>query len=413
MNNLLRLLIAAALTAYAGCAQPTGVSSDPAPVVILVSLDGFRWDYIERYNLPELGKLSAEGVRAERMRPSFPTSTFPNHYTMVTGLRPGHHGIVGNRFIEPQTGLIFNYGAPQPQADAFWGGEPIWVTAERQGVISACMFWPGSEAEIRGMRPRHWFSYQQDLPIADRVNQVLAWLALPEAERPRVITLYFHHADTAGHTFGVDSDPLRETVAQLDHAISDLRAGIEQLKLTDRVHLVIAADHGMTPVDQARVRALDDWLVPEKEANVSFIGPVTGLWPVPPLTVDEMMAKLARLPDDFRVYRREELPERWQLAEQPRISPVVIVAEPGGKLALRSSLGPNRRLEASAHGYDDAAPDMAATFLAWGPRYRRGVVLGEIDNVDLYQLLCATIGLTPAPNDGTPALARAVLRERP
>lgn len=410
MKSLLRLLSCAVLVTLAGCTPPTVVSNDPPPVVILVSLDGFRWDYIERYELPELGKLSAEGVRAERMRPSFPTSTFPNHYTMVTGLRPGNHGIVSNRFLEPETGVVFSYSAPQPQADAFWGGEPIWVTAGRQGMISACMFWPGSEAEIQGKRPDHWFPYQHTLPIPDRVNQVLAWLALPEAERPQVITLYFHHADTAGHTFGVDSEPLRETAAQLDRAIGDLRAGIERLNLTDRVHFVIGADHGMTPVDQARVRAIDDWVVPEKEATVSFIGAVTGLWPVPPLTVDAMLARRPTLPDDFRVYRREDLPERWQLAGQPRIAPVVIVARPGAKLALRSTLGPNRRLEMGTHGYDETTPDMGATFLAWGPRYRRGVTLGEVDNVDLYELLCATVGLTPTPNDGSPALARAVLR---
>lgn len=406
----LLVLLAFALL-LGGCRTPPSASKSPAPIVILISLDGVRWDYPERHDVPALRQFAAEGVRAERLRPSFPTLTFPNHYTLVTGLLPGHHGIIANQFIDPDSQVVFSYGSPRPAVDSFWGGEPIWVTAERQGVTSACLFWSGSESEIRGIRPSHWLPYNHALPIPDRVQQVLSWLTLPEAERPRLITLYFHHTDSAGHAFGIDSEPLREAMAALDAALADLRAGVERLGLTDRVHFVITSDHGMSPVDPDRVHALDDWVVPQRDAQVSFYGAVTGLWPVEPHTTETLLGALKTLPADFRAYRREDLPPRWRLAQQERIPPVFIVAEPGAKLVPRSVLlGPTRGFEAATHGYDETVPDLGALFIASGPQFRRGERIPEVDNVHVYALLCATLGIEPAPNDGDDRLARAVLR---
>ena len=380
------------------------------PVVVLVSLDGFRWDYLWRFSPPNLRRLAAEGVRAERLVPVFPSSTFANHYSIVTGLWPEHHGIVANRFIAPELDLTFEYGKPQPEADACWGGEPIWVTAVKQGARSASVFWPGSDAQIEGTRPTYWLPYDQAMPAGARVDQVLGWLALPPAERPSVITLYFHHTDSAAHTFGVGSDELREAITKVDDAVGQLRAGIERLGLQRDVHLVIVSDHGMTTIDPKRRVALDDFVKPDEEVKVSFCGPVTALWPVPPLTADDVMERFRGREKYFRAYRREELPERWHLRDQERMGEVVLVAELGASVLPRSVLeSPIQPLEVAGHGFDNTENEMGATFIAWGPLYRQRATLSPVENIHVYRLLCATVGLEPAPGDGDDSLARAVL----
>src|SRR5688572_15430716 len=232
------------LVACACAARGIDRGDGPAPV-ILISFDGFRWDYETKAPAPNLRSLAARGVRAESLIPSFPTKTFPNHYTIVTGLYPGHHGIVANNIHDPSTGRTLTLANRKEVGDPmWWGGEPIWVTAQRQGLTSGAVFWPGSEAPIGGMYPRCWKLFDDSYPPDDRVDEILGWLELPPVERPRFITLYFSDVDSAGHSFGPDSIEVQEAVRRVDGYLGRLLKGLDARGLTNAVNVVVVSDHG-------------------------------------------------------------------------------------------------------------------------------------------------------------------------
>ncbi len=163
---------------------------DLKPTVILISLDGFRYDYLDKYSPPTLNQLAKDGVRAKWMIPSFPTKTFPNHYTVATGLYPEHHGIIENNIWD--FGVTFGLGKREEvQNSRWWLGEPIWVTAEKQGLRAGAFFFPGTEAEIAGKRPTFWKQYDGKIPNNDRVDQILTWLDLPRGRTPTDVHALF------------------------------------------------------------------------------------------------------------------------------------------------------------------------------------------------------------------------------
>ncbi len=411
--------IAAALVALAvalvACAAPSPPPRDQ--LVILVSIDGFRWDYLQRFAAPTLRQLAADGVYARRMTPSFPTKTFPNHYTLATGLRPAHHGIVGNWFYDPALGETFGMSKPASNAESRWwaAGEPIWITAERQGVRSYCYYWPGSEVENHGTRPtrfRH-YDWKTAAPTAQRVDDLLAWLAEPPATRPRFCTLYFDLVDTAGHHFGPESPLTGAAVAEADAAIRRLLDGLERLGLRDRTNLVIVSDHGMSPCPVGQVIFLED-LIDVSLIQIDATGPVGGVRPKPgTMTAAELAARLrAKAPPQLHVYLRDETPERFHFRGNPRIPDVVLLADDHWNFESRTVQRPGwaATYNQASHGWDPATPNMGALFLASGPAFKSGVTLDDVDNTEVYDLLCAALGITPAPNDGTGRLVRAALR---
>ncbi len=389
------------------CAAAEGPAN--GQIVILVGLDGFRWDYLEKFKPATLSRLAAGGVRAEKMVPSFPSLTFPNFYTIATGLRPEHHGIIGNNMFDPRTGESFSLGSKAVGDGHWWEGEPIWVTAQKQGMRAACMFRPGSEAEICGMRPWQWKPFDHDVSPEARVTTVLQWMALPAAERPRLVTLYFHEADSAGHRFGPDAPETAAAVDQCDKAIAQLVEGIHKLDLDEAVNLVIVSDHGMAEVSPDRTIILSD-LVKPAGVQVDFSGAVAGLRP-PPELVGEVYAALAAKHDHFQVYRREEVPERLHFRDHPRIPPIVLMADEGWTIVKRPLLGDVARAAflRATHGFDPALPSMGATFIGSGPSFKHGATIPPFDNVEIYSLLCKILGLKPAANDGENRLADAVL----
>lgn len=369
-------------------------------IVIMVGVDGFRWDYLEKFRPPNLLRMAANGVTAERMTPAFPSLTFPNFYTLATGLRPENHGIIGNTMFDPEFKAKFALGSPSVQESRWWGGEPVWVTAEKQGVRAACMFWPGSEAEIAGVRPSEWRKYQHDLPPGDRVQTVLDWLAWPPDTRPRLITLYFHEADTAGHRFGPDSQETAEAVAVVDSAIGKLIEGVRKLKLPDRTNFLIVSDHGMTEVSPDRTIVLSQ-LVDGKDVQIDFSGAVAGLRPLRG-TVEELYEKLAAHQTHFKVYRREEVPAHLHFRKHHRIPPLVLVPEEGWLIIPRPPLAgsTDKPIPRATHGFDPELSSMGALFIASGPAFRSGVKLPPFESIHIYNLVCALLGLKPAANDG-------------
>ncbi len=378
------------------------------PIVVLIGLDGFRWDYLAKYHPPTLSKMATDGVRAERMAPSFPSLTFPNFYTLATGLRPEHHGIVNNTMFDPTWKETFTLNGPTATDGKWWGGQPIWVTAEKQDIHAGCMFWPGAEAEIQGVRPSEWRPYSDDYPPMDRVNSVLEWLGRPAPERPRLITIYFHEVDSAGHAFGPDSPETQKAVGVVDDAIAELVKGVDRLGLRDRTNFVVVADHGMTEVSATRIIGLST-LIDLKAVQIDAVGSVAGLRPQNPEDLDTIYQTLLAKQDHFHVYRREEMPEEFHYRASLRIPPIILLADEGWtieKYPLKDEDGYKRK---GAHGFDPRLVSMGATFIAEGPSLRKGVVIPPFDNIQVYNLLCALLKIKPAPNDGDDRLIKQCL----
>jgi len=379
-------------------------------ILVLVSLDGFRWDYLEKFKAqtPHLNQLATDGVHMERLIPVFPSLTFPNHYTIVTGLWPEHHGIINNRMYDPNFKTNFYiFDNPGPTNGIWWGGEPIWVTAIKQGREADCALWPGCGAEIDGTRPTHWQLFSTNITPSQVVDMGLGWLAQTNA-RPSLVTLYFHEVDTESHHHGVESAQVAQAVPEMDKAVGRLIDGLHRLQLDDIANVIIVSDHGMTDLSTNRIIALSDY-VDLDSVQVDTWGAVAGLRPLDG-NVDAIYNQFAGKENHFKVYRRENMPERFHYTDNPRIPPVVLVADEGWYINKRPlTVTTTKNFEHATHGFDNALPSMGATFIAYGPAFRHHVTLPPTPNVDIYNLLCATMGLQPAPNDGDDNLVQHVL----
>jgi predicted AlkP superfamily pyrophosphatase or phosphodiesterase len=380
--------------------------ADLKPTVLLISIDGFRADYLDRGVTPNLLRIAKSGVRAEWMQPSFPTKTFPNHYTIVTGLYPEHHGIVGNEFWDPESSRQFKYNKPTAMESQWWGGEPIWLTAEKQGIKAGTLFWPGAEVQHRGQRATYWMRYQHEMPNAERVRNILRWLDKPSDERPQLLTLYFHVVDTAGHDHGPDSPQLTAALKDVDITIGTLLDGLRQRGIDRQVNLVIVSDHGMAFSRPEQKIFLEDY-VDLGALQVAVWGQVLSAAATDG-NHEALIASLQKLPH-ATVYKKCELPERLHYCKNPRISPVIVIADEGWAITTRKHTAENSH-DYGMHGYDNALPSMRALFIASGPGLKRNKRLPGFPNVDVYELMCHLLGIKPAQNDGTLGSFRTVLR---
>jgi predicted AlkP superfamily pyrophosphatase or phosphodiesterase len=377
--------------------------------VLLVSIDSFRPDYLDRGLTPRLRALARDGVRARWMNPSYPSLTFPNHYTIVTGLRPDHHGIVHNTMHDPVLGDFSLSNARAVAEPRWWGGEPLWVTAEQAGLRTATLFWPGSEAPIGGTWPSDWMKYDDAMPMDRRVDTVLEWLSRPATQRPRLVTLYFGALDHTAHDFGPDAPQTDAALAEVDAAIGRLLDGLAARGLQDRVNIVVVSDHGMAPVPQTQLLDIRGF-VDAGDARYVTTGQVLGFVP----HSGRQAAAEARLlgrHDHYECWRKGELPARWRYGRHPRVPPIVCQMDAGWdavtprQLARRDS-GSTR----GSHGYDPQHPSMRALFIAHGPAFRGGIELAPFDNVDVYPLLARLVGVPAQANDGDIAPLLPALR---
>ncbi len=380
------------------------------PILILISFDGWRWDYIDRANVPNLRALAARGVRSEGLIPSFPSNTFPNHYTIVTGLLPDHHGIVDNTFADPALPARFSMSSETSRDPKWWGGKPLWALVKEKGRRSASMFWPGSEVAIGGVRPDYWRPYDGKVTNASRVQQVLDWLALPAGDRPSFITLYFSEVDTAGHDYGPESQEVLLAAAHLDDALGALMSGIESLGLLSRTSVVVVSDHGMSQLSPDRTIVLDDYLDPATVDVSEWSGAVKM---APTGSAEQVYQALKDKHPALAIYRREELPVDLEYGSNPRVSPIVGLADDGWTVTTRARQARDReqgRRSAGAHGYNPAFPSMHGLFVAAGPRVKQSLVVPRFPNVDVYDFLCTLLGLPPDRNDGNAGTAQAFLK---
>jgi len=375
-------------------------------------MDAFRWDYCDLHpaETVHLRQLRETGAFAKGLIPVFPSNTFPNHYAIVTGLRPAHSGVINNNMFDPTRGLFFHNNQVSAVRDsAWWGGEPIWVTAVKQGLKSACSFWPGSEAEVAGARPTFWKVYDYSIPFEKRLDELMGWLELPPEQRPAVTTFYLEETNSAGHKFGPDSPQVLEAIKLLDGRLGAIVDRVKEAHLT--ANYVIVSDHGMTPVSVDRVVVLDDY-VDSETIQVDFEGPMAGLRPLGDNTVDKILTAFGKLPPEVKAYHAEDLPERFHMKGNPRIPPVWILPKEGWSVVRRSYFNTVKdHFTKGEHGYDPAYTSMRGILIVNGPAFKTGgAAIEPVENIHIYNLLCAALHLAPAPNDGDDRLVKALLR---
>ena len=415
-----RLLLALLLLAIALPACPrTNEIKDLRPTVILVSLDGFRYDYLDKWHPHNIESLARDGVRAKWMIPSFPSKTFPNHYTIVTGLYPQNNGIVENSVFDKSFNATFTMSnREEVQKGRWWLGEPIWVTAEKQGQKTAPYFWPGSEAEIGGMRASYWLPYDGKVANDARVDQVLSWLDLPMNKRPTFLTLYFSDVDTAGHDFSPDGAETRDAVLKVDRDLGRLIDGLKTRGIFAQVNLIVLSDHGMTIEDPKNAIVLDELFDPNLADKVFWTSEIVSIFPKQGKEDAIYESLKAKLPVHARVYRKAEIPPRFHYSNSPRIPPLLVLPDDGWTLITRARFeqakarGGMNRLK-GGHGFDNELPSMRAIFIAHGSAFKKGVVIEPFENIQVYNVMARVLGLKPAPNDGDDRVVNAALANVP
>ncbi len=369
--------------------------SSEKPYLILISLDGFRWDYVKRFNPPNLTAFIENGVQAKSLVPSFPTKTFPNHYTIATGMYPDKHEILGNSFYSYEKKAIYRLGDREKVEDGtYYGGSPIWVTAKRAGMVTASYFFVGSEADIQGIRPDYYYIFDNSVKNEDRVDQVLKWLEMPEKERPQMITMYFSDMDNTGHSYGPNNDEqLKRTLTSLDTVLGNLFLGVKNSNLP--VNIIIVSDHGMKEVP------IDKYLPIEKIQNDELYqtinnGSIVSIHPKQEDQVDYIYKLLKDKEENFKVYKTENTPKFEYTPQNKNWGSIQILPDPDFYFTGIRSI--NFRKESSRkiygeHGFDPALKDLHGIFYANGPAFKKGHTIPSIKNIHVYPLMCEILGL--------------------
>ena len=406
MNRIIKTVFSALVAAVI---LLTGFKSDKRKpyknYVVVVSLDAFRWDYSKLYNTPNLNRIASDGVKADRMISSFPTNTFPNHYSIATGLYPDHHGLINNSFQAPDLGLFYRIGDRKAvENPAFYGGEPMWATAEKQGAKAASFFWVGSETKVGGIQPTYWKKYDAAVTFSERIDTVVKWLGYPQEKRPELVNLYFDEPDATSHDFGPVSNETKLVVERLDSLMGVLRTKLAALPIGDKINLIILSDHGMTPVTSAKYVNLKS-VAPER-----MIASMAGGSPVylvsPAEGKGDSLLTLYNKVKGIKAWKKSELPARWHYGTNSRIPEIVVVADSSWSVGTR----PDASGIKGAHGYDNSNSDMYSIFYATGPAFKKNYRFNELNNVDIYNLVCKILRFTPASNDGDPAHIKRLLK---
>ena len=372
---------------------------------VIILLDGLRWDYLDTYDVPFMNQLARDGVKAV-MQPSFPSKTFPNHYTLATGLTPDHHGIIANIFWDREQGVEFSLSNKVTRADGrYYGGDPVWLTAKHQGVKTATVFWVGSDVAVQGEHPTYWLDYQtQQLDYPGRVDEIIRLLKLPEKDRPHLVMAYFEEPDRSGHDYGPMNRLTRRALEDLDLLLSNLWARIQLLPIADNVNLIITGDHGMTSVDPKRFVDIDDVL--PKRWYVRFCNDYpTLIYASAPEYIDSICNALQGV-DHIRAWKKEDVPAYLGYGTNKNMGDVVVLPDVGWLFADKPS-----KKQRGSHGFDHMAADMQVGFRAIGPDFKVGYEKPDrFRNVCIYPLLCYLLGVTPSPNDGSLEEVSDILR---
>jgi alkaline phosphatase D len=362
----------------------------------MISLDGFRNDYPEMIHLATFDSLAKIGVKARFLKPAFPSITFPNHYTMATGLYPDHHGIVANNFYDST--LDRHYSISDRSAvenPSFYGGEPVWVTAEKQGIRTASFFWVGSETPIKGKYPTYWKKYDQKIPFSARIDTVMSWLSLPENKRPQLVQLYYHEPDASGHQYGPESKEVKECLVELDRKLAEFIGKLKRLSFFSEINFIVVSDHGMKATSHNKSVHMSDYL------QSSWFSQIKGSSPVWMFKVKaeyrEKASHALKMIPHCRVWKSNEIPHELHYGKNPRTLDYVLLADNGWSVLLNS----DDRVPLGAHGYDPGNKEMHAVFYAAGPSFKKGYTAKEFNTIDLYPLITRLMHIRPENVDGS------------
>jgi predicted AlkP superfamily pyrophosphatase or phosphodiesterase len=394
----------------AGCAAPLGqaLPGDEEPFVILVSLDGMHPDFLERANTPTFDRIAREGVTARGLTPVYPSKTFPNHYSIATGMYADRHGLVDNSFWDPALEAMYRLSDRRAVQDGrFYDGEPIWVTAERQGLRTASYFWVGTEAPVQGVQPSDFRYFDGSVPNEARVDTVLYWLSRPQGERPNLALLYFQEPDAVAHDHGPDAPEVDAMVAELDGVVQRLLDGVARLPFGERVNIVLVSDHGMAWVPAGNVIILEELVDLEGVRVIYNTTQVLLYFDGDEARMHQVVATLNERLHNARAFLRSDTPPHWNYRDNPRIGDVVVAADLGWILRWP---GGRPWTGGGMHGWDPTYPEMQGIFMAVGPAFHRGATVPAFENIHVYPLLAHLLGLRPAAEiDGRFDTVRGVL----
>lgn len=377
--------------------------------LLLISFDGFMNEYIDRNDTPNFDRLIANGVKAEYMIPIFPTKTFPNHYTIATGLYAENHGIISNGFYDDSLDARFRFGPiDNPNDERWWGGEPIWITAEKQGLTSATFFWPGSEATINGVESTKWVQYDESIPEKARIDSMLTWMDSSGPVQADFGSLYYSFVDQAGHRHGMNSNEVEQAVLYADSLLGYLYNQIEEHKLSEQLNVIVLSDHGMAELSPDRLIYLEE-IINMDDVDMIDWTPVAMISPHQG-KVEEVYNALKNFGGNYQVYRKNEVPENYHFSDHYRIPEIIVVADVGYMISTRAVYEERGLIEAT-HGYDYRAPEMRTIFFADGPAFKSGEVVKPFQSVHIYELMCKILGLEPAKNDGNFSEVEPLLKE--
>ncbi|UTX46773.1 ectonucleotide pyrophosphatase/phosphodiesterase [Chryseobacterium sp. MA9] len=384
------------------------------PYVIMISTDGFRYDYAQKYNAENLLKLANGGVKAEAMIPSYPSITFPNHWSLITGLYPSHHGLIDNFFYDYKRKEGYAMSNKKNAEDGSWyGGTPLWGLAEKQGMVSASLMWVGSASDAGGMRPSYYYPYHEKFSPSEKVEKVVNWLKLPEDKRPHFISLYFPEVDGSGHHYGPDSKETENAVHLIDQAIGDLVQKVNDLGLKN-VNFIFVSDHGMIKVDGGTPLEIPAVLFDKNRFDFYNSQTLLRVYVKNPDEVKKVYKQLkAQKTDDYEVYLDKKLPKYLHFATRDdqynRIGQILLIPK-----APKIFLEKGKKTSVGKHGYNPkVVPEMKATFFAWGPEFKNNLVIDEFANINVYPLAAEILGLKiDQPIDGKLKVLKETLKDK-
>lgn len=386
-----------AVVLFTSCTSRTITGKSADTYVIMLSIDGFRWDYAERVETPGLDYIALNGVRAKHLEPVFPTKTFPNHYSIATGLYPDNHGIVDNNFYCPELDATYRLGDMSSIINAdFYGGEPIWVTAEKQDITTASYFWVGSEAPIKGIRPTYWKSYDVTVPFEDRIDKVISWLELPSDKRPQLITLYFNEPDRSGHNYGPEHPAIDSIVKYLDSLVGDLINRLNKFPSQYNINLIVTSDHGMTEITPERYVDMTGYVDRNWFERTHGGNPLLNLQPKEEYT--DTIYNILKTVENISVWKRDEIPARFNYGNNPRVMDMIVLADSTWSVGWGKPTG--SYYTGGSHGWDHEMKDMQTIFYAIGPAFKENYIHPPFSVIDLYPLIAHILNLEMAEVDG-------------
>ena len=367
----------------------------------MISFDGFRSDYLDWYDTPNMDRFTSEGVRAKGLIPVFVSKTFPNHYSIATGLYAENHGLIGNHFYDPLLDDDYSLSDRSKVEDPkFYEGEPIWVTAEKNNIQTASYFWVGSEAPINNTYPTRWKRYEHDFPFNSRIDSVVNWFSMPKKQRPKLCLLYFHEPDHTGHETGPKSDETAMMVHEIDSLFGTLITKLEQLPISKNLNILVVSDHGMTEISSERTIDLSNHIESSKMKQEGS-GPYSLLYDMDKNEIGNIVDKLNTVPK-ISAYAKKDIPDRYHFKRHHRIKDILVIADEGWYIknqAISSASKVGAYIpKGGTHGYDNQLKSMHALFIANGPAFKKGITVPPFENVNIYPLICKILNIDPNKN---------------